>query len=66
MNEAGELVKNAVRELSETIQSAGSEVVLVNALMDEVTKASARVGHGQLLHLLYKSDLCTLCYVVRT
>ena len=46
-------MKNAVRELSETIQSAGSEVVLVNALMDDVTKASARVSHDRLLPSLY-------------
>jgi talin len=43
VNEAGELVKDAVKELSDTIQNAGSDVALINTLIEEVKKATAKV-----------------------
>ena len=41
-----------MKELSDTIQNAGSDVALINTLIEEVKKATAKVMY-----------LCTVCVI---
>ena len=48
VDEGADFLNKAVKELSETIQKAGSEMGVINGFIDDVNKAILRVSHFQI------------------
>lgn len=44
VDEAGELVKDAVRDLTETVQKSSNEMGVINGLLEEIHRAAAAVS----------------------